>query len=133
MLMPGLKKFQFAFIYSDIINKIKALLTTSIRNIKCNKSLTDRSDLVYTPKTLEEVIKALENTVITGDNINIYSEVTPITMDRKTHQISFVYEKNIQYEKLIELLAEQFSANEELSKLKTLCYKFTQGIKKKIL
>ena len=117
------ENYKFEFVYSGTINKIKAFLTSSTRKIKCNESITDKHDLVYTPTTLEEAIKALENTIITDDNINIYCEGAPITMDRKTHQIPFVFDKNIQYGKFIDLLATQFEAHEELPRLKAQCYK----------
>ena len=115
--------YKFEFVYSRTIDKIKAFLTSSARNIKCNESLTDKGDLVYTPTTLEEVIEALKNTIITEDNINMYCKGAPITMDRRTRKIPFVFDKKIQYGYFIELLATQFDVNEELPKLKAQCYK----------
>ena len=117
------ENYKFEFVYSRTIDKIKAMLTTSIKNIKCNESITDKRDMVYTPTTLEELIKALENTVITDNNINVYCEGAPITMDRKTHNIPFVFDKNIQFGEFIDLVATQFEVNEELPRLKALRYK----------
>jgi len=118
------ENYKFEFVYSGTINKIKAILTTSIKNVKLNESLTDKHDLVYTPSTLEELIDALKNTIITDDNINMFCKGAPITMDRKTRKIPFVFDKNIQYYgKFINLLATQFEVTDELPKLKAQCYK----------
>ena len=117
------ENYKFEFVYSGTIDKIKAVLTTSTKNIKCNESITDKRDMVYTPTTLEEIIKALENTVITDDNINVYCQGAPITMDRKTHNIPFVFDKKIQFGEFVDLVATQFEANEELPRLKAQCNK----------
>lgn len=118
------ENYKFEFVYSEQINKIKAYLTSSVKNPKFNESLTDKRDLVYTPKTLNEVVNALNNTVLTDDNINMYCKGAPITMDRKTLNIPFVFDNKIQnYENFIAVLATQFSANKNWQELKTQCYK----------
>ena len=118
------ENYKFEFVYNGTINKVKAVLTSSIKNAKCNESLTDKKDLVYTPTTLDEVVEALKDTVITDENINMYCKGAPITMDRRTHKIPFVLDENIQYYgKFIDLLATQFEVDEELPKLKAQCYK----------
>ena len=111
--------YRFEFVYSGTINKIKAFLTSSAKSIKCNDSVTDNHDLVFTPTSLKQVIKAMENTDISNNNIKIYCEGAPITMDRKTNRIPFVFVKNIGYEEFVELLSAQFNQSEDFPSIKT--------------
>lgn len=111
--------YRFEFVYSGTISKIKAFLTSSAKSIKCNNSVTDSHDLVFTPTSLKQVIKAMENTDISNDNIKIYCEGAPITMDRKTNRIPFVFVKNIGYEEFVELLSTQFNQAEDFPSIKT--------------